>query len=179
MDSKDAISGFENVVGGSAADVIYGNGSANELSGAGDGDYLFGFGGNDEINGGSGNDWINGGAGADRLFGGSGTDRFQYLSVSESGATEKTSDFIGDFASGDLIDLSLIDAGKKAPGDQAFDFIGTNVNFTKVAGQLRSVWTADSQIVQGDVNGDGKADFSIRLYDENHVITLSAGDFLL
>jgi len=88
-------------------------------------------------------------------------------------------DFIGDFETGDVIDLSLIDADKKTPGDQAFNFIGTNVNFTKVAGQLRSVWTADSQIVQADVNGDGKADFAIEVSDPGHAITLSAGDFIL
>lgn len=179
LDSKDSIRGFENVVGGSAADVIYGNESANELSGAGDGDYLFGFAGNDQINGGSGNDWINGGAGADRLFGGSGADSFQYLSVADSGAKDSKRDVIGDFEIGDVIDLSLIDADKNTPNDQAFDFIGTNVNFTKVAGQLRSVWTADSQIVQGDVNGDGKADFAIQVYDPGHTITLSASDFVL
>lgn len=179
LDSKDAINGFENVVGGAGSDVIYGSASANELSGAGASDYLFGFGGNDEIEGGSGNDWINGGVGADRLFGGSGDDRFQYLSVSDSGVNASKRDFIGDFEVGDLIDLSLIDANKKAPDDQAFDFIGTNVNFTKVAGQLRSVWTADSQIVQADINGDGKADFAIEIYDPSHAITLSAGDFLL
>lgn len=85
-------------------------------------------------------------------------------------------DFIGDFETGDVIDLSLIDADKKTPGDQAFDFIGTNVNFTKVAGQLRSVWTADSQIVQADVNDDVKADFAIEVSDPGHAITLSASD---
>jgi Ca2+-binding RTX toxin-like protein len=179
MDSKDAISGFENVIGGSASDSIYGSGSANELSGGGGADYLFGFAGNDEINGGAGNDWINGGAGADRLFGGADADRFQFLSVSESGVNASKRDVIGDFETGDVIDLSLIDADKKTPGDQAFDFIGTNVNFTKVAGQLRSVWTADSQIVQADVNGDGKADFAIEVSDPGHAITLSAGDFIL
>lgn len=179
MNSIDAITGFENVVGGSGADYIYGSASANKIDGGDSGDYLFGLGGNDEIAGGSGDDWINGGAGADRLFGGAGADRFQYLSVSESGPNAATQDVIGDFDALDVIDLSLIDADRKVPGDQAFDFIGTNVKFTKVAGQLRSVWTADGQIVQGDVNGDGKADFAIRLYDPNHAITLSAGDFLL
>jgi cytosine/adenosine deaminase-related metal-dependent hydrolase len=91
----------------------------------------------------------------------------------------KERDVIGDFETGYVIDLSLIDADKKTPGDQAFDFIGTNVNFTKVAGQLRSVWTADSQIVQADVNSDGKADFAIKVSDPGHAITLSAGDFIV
>jgi Ca2+-binding RTX toxin-like protein len=179
FNSVDSITGFENVVGGSGADTIYGSASANRIEGGDSGDYLFGFGGKDEIAGGAGDDWINGGAGADRLFGGAGADRFQYLSVSESGPAAAAQDVVGDFDALDIIDLSLIDADKKTPGDQTFDFIGTNVNFTKVAGELRSVWTAEGQLVQGDVNGDGKADFAIRLYDPAHAITLSAGDFLL
>ncbi|MCB1479112.1 MAG: VCBS repeat-containing protein, partial [Rhodobiaceae bacterium] len=56
----DTISGFENVIGGSAADTLTGDANANL------------------IDGGEGDDVINGGAGGDTLFGGSGTDTLSY-----------------------------------------------------------------------------------------------------
>ena len=59
----------------------------------------------------------------------------------------------------------------------------TNVLFSGVAGQLRSYWTASGHIIEGDVNGDAKADFSIELIDPTHAITLTGvgagADFLL
>ena len=72
---------------------------------------------------------------------------------------------------------SPIDANTPTPGIQAFTFIGTNVKFTDHPGQLRAYWTATGQIIEGDVNGDGKADFSIALQDPLHQITLTSADF--
>jgi hypothetical protein len=62
-----------------------------------------------------------------------------------------------------------------------FTFVGTNVptGFSGSPGELHAYWTAIGQIVEGDVNGDKKADFSIEIADPLHAITLSTGDFLL
>jgi len=103
-----------------------------------------------------------------------------YKSVNES--TVSNSDVIDGFVVGDdLIDFTNIDANTKRSGDQQFnDNIVTE--FTKMAGQLKiSEFTGlvDNQNfaisnaaggyrlsgteLQGDVNGDGVADFSIKL----------------
>ena len=67
-------------------------------------------------------------------------------------------DEIDDFsrAEGDRIDLSRIDASSTMVGDQAFNFVGS-ARFTGTAGELRYA----SGELQGDVNGDGSADFRI------------------
>jgi hypothetical protein len=60
-------------------------------------------------------------------------------------------------------------------------FVGTNVptGFSGNPGELHAYWTATGQIVEGDVNGDKKADFSIELQDPLHAITLTSADFIL
>jgi hypothetical protein len=75
----------------------------------------------------------------------------------------------------DLIDLSAIDADSRRSGDQRFDFIGAGA-FTKDAGQLRAFTSNDLTIVEGDVDGNGRADFQIAL---DGIVRLSDGDFLL
>jgi hypothetical protein len=44
---------------------------------------------------------------------------------------------------------------------------------------LRSYWSADGHIFEGDVNGDGKADFSFEIIDPTHAIVLTGADFFL
>lgn len=135
------------------------------LSGA---DSFFGGAGKDAIDGFGGNDTIYGGRGADILKGGSGRDTFVYKSVSDSGTTIDTADIILDFTKTDRIDLSKIDANTRSSKNQAFTFIGSK-EFTNKAGELRSKAYSSETIVEGDVNGDGKADFSI-LFDDRIVM---------
>lgn len=176
---------IENATGGSAADTISGNAVANVLTGGAGADTLSGLGGNDTLNGGTGgdrlsggagNDGLRGGTGRDVLTGGSGADRFVF-STGESSRTHGSSDRVTDFshAQGDHIDLSRIDANSKVAGNQAFAFLGTAA-FDKVAGQLHVVTDSGNTYVEGDTNGDGLADFAIRL---DGAITLVAGDFVL
>jgi serralysin len=89
--------------------VITGNAVANTLSG------------------GAGNDRLIGGDGVDSLVGGLGNDIF----VAEINATKVASkdglislDRVLDFAAGDVLDLSGIDANSLVDGDQAFTFVG-------------------------------------------------------
>jgi len=122
---------------------------------------MFGGRGNDVLIGGGGNDSIRGGEGADTLTGNGGNDTFVYRAASES--TPAGRDAIQDFNLGDLIDLSGIDADVLTDGDQAFVFIG-NAAFSRTAGELRfqseggPIW-----LVQGDIDGNGTADFEVFL----------------
>jgi len=183
--SSDTVTSFENVTGGSGDDIIYGNAAANLLTGDLGSDGLFGFAGNDTLIGGDGIDVLVGGAGRDVLNGGLGADQFCFLSITDSGVTAVTRDLIGGgqflHLDGDKINLSAIDANTKdgAATNDAFNFVGTNTPFTGVPGQLRAYWIATGQIVEGDVNGDKKADFSIKIADEFHNLTLASTDFIL
>ncbi len=74
----DVISGFEGVIGGSAADVLTGDAGDNWLFGLAGNDQLRGEGGADTLNGGIGNDVLFGGLGSDLLIGGAGRDIADY-----------------------------------------------------------------------------------------------------
>ena len=177
----DKIKNFENAYGGEGNDFIYGTAGVNFLSGNGGFDVLYGFAGNDSLYGGEGGDLLYGGAGKDQLSGGKGNDTFRFATTTDTGVTSASRDEIRDFENGlDLIDLSHIDANSATKGvNDAFTYIGTNVAFTKTTGELRGYCTANGQIIEGDVNGDGKADFSIELVDPSHAISLDTSDFLL
>jgi Ca2+-binding RTX toxin-like protein len=149
-----ATSGFENVDASMliAGVSLTGSSAANQLIG------------------GQGDDVINGGKGADEMAGLGGADRFVFASTTDS--TTTASDIITGFASGqDHIDLSAIDAIKGGAND-AFSFVG-DAAFS-AAGQLR--YDAGTGVLEGDVTGDGVADFRIILSDH---AALSVGDFLL
>lgn len=183
----DIVKGMDNVIGSNQTEMVFGTATSNALNGSGGSDYLFGLGGSDFIQGGSGSDVIAGGAGADVLFGSGSSagdgifDVFLYHSIADSGVTSATRDVIYDFEDGlDRIHLSAIDTDTAMSGVQAFHFIGMNVNWDNSGkGQLRSYWTAIGHIIEGDVNGDKKADFSIAIIDTDHSIAFDGSDFIL
>jgi len=160
--------------------------SANTLAAAGetltfdgalelDGHFVvYGGAGADAITGGALADTLYGAGGADDLTGGGGDDSFAYVSAAHSTAAD--TDQILDFATGDEIDLSAIDADTVTGGSQAFGWIGSNA-FSGAAGELRAfdagggVWQ-----VEGDVDGGGTADLVI-LVTTDHPLT--ATDFAL
>lgn len=147
--------------GTAANELIVGN-SANNL--------IFGGRGDDIIVGGKGDDVLVGQWGNDRLWGGAGADRFVFNDFKFMGW-----DIIKDFAKGDTIDLRNIDADLTVDGNQSFNFIGSK--YLTKAGDLgfyqdKGGWTT----IAGDVTGDGKYDFGIRV-DGRHTFTLD--DFLL
>ncbi|MEZ5829293.1 MAG: hypothetical protein R3D01_13340 [Hyphomicrobiales bacterium] len=106
-----------------------------------------------------------------------------YKALSDSGVTAATRDVITHFSpggtpggNGEFIDLSAIDAKPATNGiDDDFTFIGANP-WGHHAGELRYLFTATQTIVEADINGDAKADFSIAL---NGHLTLAATDFIL
>jgi Ca2+-binding RTX toxin-like protein len=114
--------------------------------------------------------------GKDELAGNSGNDTFIFNSVAESPAGNAR-DVIDDFEQGsDVIDLTSIDADVTGGGlSDPFTFIGTTP-FDNIAGELRYRFEPGNTVVEGDVNGDGTADFQIELVSQ---IALTASDFLL
>jgi Ca2+-binding RTX toxin-like protein len=184
-DTINALGGDDTVVGGAGNDSILGDTGADRLSGGtgadslngGDGgDWLAGEEGADRILGFAGSDTLIGGAAGDQLYGGvNAADTFIYLTTQDSfGAVNTTRDRIMDFESGlDVIDLSAIDANVASAPDNAFARVGA---FTGVAGQLIFRVVGANGFVEGDVNGDGTADFSIQLVG---VTAILATDLIL
>ena len=166
----DHITGFENATGGVGGDLIYGSTAANVLKGGGGGDNLLGLAGNDTLIGEAGPDGLAGGPGRDVLTGGSEADAFQFFSIKDSGITAATRDVITDFEQTiDHIDVHFIDIKSAVSGA----FIGTQ-SFHHLAGEYRESYSGGSTIVSGDLNGDGKSDFSVALI--GHFL-LQGGDF--
>lgn len=143
---------------GREVEILVLTGSAN-LSGIGNGsaNTLFGNSGNNVLNGGSGNDILIGGLGVDTLTGGKGSDVFQFQ-LGDSGVGAGLRDVVTDFRSGDLIDLSLMDANSLLDGVQAFNLIGA-APFSGLGGELRFA----AGVLSGDIDGNHVADFEIAL----------------
>ena len=83
--------------------------------------------------------------------------------MAEIGKKKGLLDLIIDWGDGDTIDLSSIDANGAKKGDKAFKFLKKEgADFTK-AGQLGFDQKKGNTFVQGDTNGDGKADFKLQV----------------
>lgn len=140
----DTLIGVEILVGSNSGDTLSGDAGANALLG------------------GAGADRLRGRGGADKLTGGAGADVFLYGDVVDSIAA--AADLINDFALGDVIDLSAIDAVAGSAANDAFIWAAA---FTHVASQLvftpAGASNANTASISGDVTGDGVADFAIRL----------------
>ncbi len=182
----------DQLYGSNGSNDLFGNDGFDFIVGNGGNDYITGGRGHDSLYGGLGRDWIvvdelnwgnlnpvNGVNRAVRDLDQSGN-LVVYKSVNES--TTQNSDVIDGFVLGDdLIDLTAIDANTKRVGNQNFD---SNIvtTWTKKAGQLKiSEFTGlvddhNSAVsnatngyklsgvqLEGDVNGDGVADFAIKL----------------
>jgi Ca2+-binding RTX toxin-like protein len=167
----EASDGAAQKTGGAGKDVLN---SIENLIGSKFGDTLSGGLGDNVIIGGGGGDRLLGSTGADTLVGGSGADTFVAGALSDSTVALSGRDVIFDFSriDGDRIELKKIDA-VEGGADDKFRLVDV---FTKAAGQLTVGVEGDHQIVQGDVNGDGVADFAISVYA---LSKLQAADFLL
>lgn len=164
-------------------DTLIGRGGADILSGLSGKDFLDGGTGRDELNGGAGIDYLRGGESGDEMTGGLGADTFDFNTVAEIGKTAGSRDIVTDFshAQKDRLDLHGIDADSGVAGNQDFRFIGAAA-FGGNAGELHYVrqnvaGTAnDRTIVEGDIDGNGTADFRLEL---GGLLTLFRGDFIL
>ena len=162
--------GNDSLFGNAGTDHLFGNSGNDDIFGGDNADFIRGGSGNDNLYGDDGNDLLFGGAGKDFLTGGDnsgGADTFVFSARSDSkrGATRDViTDFSNPEVDHDTIDLHSIDAKKHGGTDDTFKFIGTQ-HFHHKEGELRfTVDTAhDRTIIQGDVNGDAKADIEIEL----------------
>lgn len=146
------------------AEIFKGN---DTLNGSPFADVLFGFDGDDKITGGGGRDEMNGGDGRDTFF---------FLSTlnSTKQASGRDTIFKFDRSDDDEIDLTAIDA-KVGGINNEFKFIGKK-DFHDKKGELRYTDKHGDILIQGDTNGDGKADFAILL---DSVSKLKVSDFEL
>ncbi len=177
----------ETILGTGVADTLAGGSDKDRMFGLAGNDKLFGNGGNDTLVGAAGNDILAGGAGVDTLAGGFGRDTmtggaardiFDFNLAAETGKTFLPRDVIKDFShfQGDDIDLSTIDAKTGVFGNQKFTFIGQSA-FTGDKGQVHFKFAGPAKtIVEGDIDGNGLADFQIELTGHKLLVQ---GDFIL
>ena len=146
----DKLNNIENVIGGNHDDTLIGNALANK------------------VNGGDGDDLIIGGMGNDLLIGGFGDDTFKFSKVSEIGLQKHDviADFqkhfvTDDFVSGDLIDLSAIDATKGLGKNDAFQWIDNSAYVTRDNAN-GALWFKNG-VLYGSTDKDVEAEFQIEL----------------
>ncbi|WP_083098114.1 CARDB domain-containing protein [Pseudophaeobacter leonis] len=182
------LSGHDAILGADGGDLLSGGDGNDTLNGGSGNDDLSGGGAQDQLRGGAGGDWLQGGDGEDRLFGGGGTDRLDGGKGQDtlsgggsdggfvfSAVAEIHQDKIRDFETGDLVDLSGIDASQGDGGDQAFDFIA-GAELSGTAGELHFVANKNTLLLRGDVDGDGIADFTVKF---RGLTELEVSDFIL
>ncbi len=156
------------ITGTEGANLLLGLDGNDKLVGNGGEDHLVGGVGSDNLSGGTGNDLLEGGSGNNVLSGGTGSDVFKIgqdsVRLSGSSALALQTDQIIDFSqtSGDRIDLTAIDANSTLAGDQAFTFVTA---FGFQAGEATLIYDAavNQTILRLDIDGDGKADYQLRL----------------
>jgi VCBS repeat-containing protein len=158
--------GIDQIAGNEGQDNLRGGRSDDALRGGDGDDLLRGNLGDDRLDGGAGDDVLKGGQGADVLLGGEGADRFVFTGRRDSPADgfDRILDF--DQAEGDRLDLSGL-GGLSWRGDGGFTGGGDEVRFEQARGNT---------FVLADLDGDGQADFTIRL---DGLIDLKLGDFIL
>lgn len=171
--------GDDTLMGGGGDDVLDGGDGSDTLVGGDGNDVLLGGAADDTLVGGAGDDVLAGGSGADTLTGGAGADRFSFQ-IGDLSADSAKTDVVTDFShgDGDRIDLSAFHPASPATGKRdAFTFLGS-AGFTKHAGELRvDATSAGYQIVSGDLDGDGVADFTLKVAAGG--TALVAADFML
>ncbi len=161
----DVVSGIEDVMGTTAANLIIGDAGANRLVDSPH--YLYDWA--DTLDGGGGEDTLVAfiGLQRDRLTGGAGSDTFGFVLGYEFHPHDASRfDLVTDLEASDVIDVSAIDAKPGEAGDQAFEQVK---NFTGYAGQLGVSYDAASgrTLVQLGLDATRGAD-AIILLDGDH-----------
>ena len=136
------------LIGGAGNDLLRGN-TGN--------DALWGGQGQDTLSGAQGNDWLQGGQGSDRLSGGKGADFFSYKTIDASSRWRETITHF-DGRRGDRMGITAVLDGKDPFANPGWEYIGSSP-FSNAPAELRF---ANGRL-QGDVDGDGKADLLIQL----------------
>ena len=157
--------------------IITGSASADTLQGGSGSDSLSGLAGRDLLQGGGGADALLGGADRDTLTGGAGADRFIWNAISESTMDTAGRDIITDWALGDVMDFSAIDANSVVAGNQAFTFGGkTSTGNNANIGELVWYTAGGNTFVVLGIDANTSADMRVQL---TGIQTLSADSFIL
>jgi serralysin len=151
----DTFISIENMFGSPFADALAGDDGANYLGGYDGNDVLWGLGGDDQLAG---------GLGQDTLIGGTGADRFIWYTTRDTAVTTSSADAIMDFnfAEGDRIDLSGVDANVYADGNQAFTFIGTAA-FSGTPGEINYYHAGGDTYIQMQTGTSADVEGIIRI----------------
>ncbi|KRR18482.1 peroxidase family protein [Bradyrhizobium retamae] len=125
----------------------------------------------ENVNTGSGNDTITASNAVNVMNGGGGNDTFKFTSASAADG-----DTILAFEAGDRVDLTAIDANLGTAGDQSFSLVSGA--FT-AAGQLAVTFETradgDFTVVQGNIDGNADADFSIEIAGHQNLTNANLG----
>jgi hypothetical protein len=155
------------IAGGAGADNVRGGTGSDTLLGEDGDDVLRGNVGDDTLVGGLGNDVLKSGPGADVLIGNEGADTFVFRTEGDRPADGF--DRIVDFSQteDDRIDLSGFKGKLSWRGERGFTEDRSEVRYEQKRGDT---------FVLADLDGDGRADFKLKL---EGLIDLAKGDFIL
>ncbi len=124
----------------------------------------------ENVVGGSGDDVIVANDEVNVLSGGAGEDVFVFNSATDAGAGDNHRDQITDLEVGDRIDISHIDGDETQEGNQSFQLIQNEADFTQ-AGQIRTRYEyfddEEHTIIEGNTDEDDDVEFEIEL-DDHH-----------
>ncbi len=170
-------SGPAEILGTARGEFLKGTDGDDVIRGLGGNDTVWGLKGNDLIYGDKGNDVLFGKSGQDRVYGGDGADRFVLRVHTDAPIDGLAYEEILDFsrASGDKIDLRVMDADSELAGKQKIVFIGGSAFTT--SGQLRVEDFAGDFLVLGNLNSDTSAELGFVV--RTGLTALNRGDFLL
>jgi len=121
----------------------------------------------ENVNTGSGNDTITASNAVNVMNGGAGNDTYKFTSASAADG-----DTILSFEPGDRVDLTAIDTNSGTPGDQGFTLV--TGAFT-AAGQLAVTFNGDTTVIQGNVDGDADADFTVEIAGQHNLTNANLG----
>jgi Ca2+-binding RTX toxin-like protein len=162
---------------GAAVDLAAGTASSSETG-------LDALSSVENVIGGAGADSITASNSANLFTGGAGGDTFVFATIAAAGNGAKR-DQITDFTTGDLIDVSGLDANSGQVGDPPFAFIGEVSNVVNGLGQLgrgqlgyhyeTDASGVEHTIIEGNVNANAAADFQIDLIGR---LVLTGNDLL-
>ncbi len=140
------ISNIQNIIGGSAADILSGDLADNRIDGQGGDDILSGGDGQDTLLGGDGNDLLNGGAGDDFLYGGDGNDTLNGNDGLDTLNGENGDDILNGGTGDDLLDGGL--------GADTLSGGNDNDDLTGGEGNDRLFGNAGDDILNSDAGND-------------------------
>ncbi|MBT1515796.1 hypothetical protein KIP88_35580 [Bradyrhizobium sp. SRL28] len=125
----------------------------------------------ENVNTGSGNDTITASSRVNVMNGGAGDDTYKFTSASAADG-----DTILTFEAGDRVDLTAIDANLGSAGDQSFSLVsGAFTTAGQLAVTLETRADGDFTVVQGNIDGDAAAEFTVEIAGHHNLTNANLG----